>query len=70
MVLVVGFRWGNIDLAQVSEYIEQAEKAQKVEVGTIVGVRVVGSVEGYGESLGYNTQGGVPSYCMGVIEDS
>ena len=36
----------------------------------IVAVKVVGSVEGFGESMGSDTYGGVPSLCMGMIEDS
>ena len=36
----------------------------------IVGVKVVGSVEGFGESMGSDTHGGVPSFSMGMVKDS
>ena len=43
---------------------------QKVEAGMIVGVKAVGSVEGFGESMGSDTHGGVPGFSMGTVEDS
>ena len=46
----------------------EAEEELKVEVGMIAGLNVVGSIEGYGESMGFDTQEGVSSLRRGMVE--